>query len=133
LLASCYTQVLRLAAESGVHTLAFPAISCGVYGYPIEQAAKIAVRTIRAEAGALAVQLVAFNAASRSCWSARWAPGPARGGPTDARLLLGRLTLGRSRATLDCASRVASPKLDLRRSTPAARLLGPERSAERGQ
>ncbi len=45
-LASCYRESLRLAIEHEVWTIAFPAISCGVYGYPPEEAAKIAIRTI---------------------------------------------------------------------------------------
>ncbi len=48
LLASCYRESLRLAVENGIRTVAFPAISCGVYGYPPEPAARIAVATVGA-------------------------------------------------------------------------------------
>jgi len=48
LLADCYTNSLNLAGEKGVRSLAFPAISCGVYGYPMEDACKIAVDTCSA-------------------------------------------------------------------------------------
>lgn len=48
LLTSCYRNCLALAAEHHLATIAFPAISCGVYGYPIEKACKIAVDTTRA-------------------------------------------------------------------------------------
>ena len=48
LLAACYRNSLRLAIEQSVRTIAFPAISCGVYGYPPDQAARIAVRQVRA-------------------------------------------------------------------------------------
>lgn len=44
LLASCYRQSLRLAASHGVRTIAFPSISTGIYGYPVELAAEIAIR-----------------------------------------------------------------------------------------
>jgi O-acetyl-ADP-ribose deacetylase (regulator of RNase III) len=47
LLASCHRESLRLAAEHGVRTLAFPAISCGVFGYPPELAAPVAIAAIR--------------------------------------------------------------------------------------
>ena len=47
LLASCYRQSLKLAAGKGIFNLAFPSISTGVYGYPIELAADIAVATVR--------------------------------------------------------------------------------------
>lgn len=45
LLADCYTNSLTLALERGLRSVAFPAISCGVYGYPMEDACKIAVDT----------------------------------------------------------------------------------------
>jgi O-acetyl-ADP-ribose deacetylase len=44
LLAACYASSLRLAREHGVGSIAFPAISCGVYRYPVDQAAAIALR-----------------------------------------------------------------------------------------
>jgi O-acetyl-ADP-ribose deacetylase (regulator of RNase III) len=46
LLASCYRACMQLAKEYGVSTIAFPAISCGAYGFPLERAASIAVSTI---------------------------------------------------------------------------------------
>jgi len=45
LLTGCYRSSLRLAVENGIQTIAFPAISCGVYGYPIQEACRIAVNT----------------------------------------------------------------------------------------
>lgn len=56
LLASCYRNSLKLAAEHYCRTIAFPSISTGIYGYPIEQAAAIAVATVReslADAGGI--------------------------------------------------------------------------------
>jgi O-acetyl-ADP-ribose deacetylase len=47
-LAGCYRSSLDLAVTHGVKTIAFPAISCGVYGYPIPEAARIAVGTVSA-------------------------------------------------------------------------------------
>lgn len=46
-LANCYRNSLKLAVENGIKTIAFPAISCGAYGYPIPQAARIALKTTR--------------------------------------------------------------------------------------
>lgn len=48
LLASCYRQALELAQQQGLHTLAFPSISTGVYGYPVAAAARIAIGEIKA-------------------------------------------------------------------------------------
>jgi O-acetyl-ADP-ribose deacetylase (regulator of RNase III) len=48
LLASCYRTSLHLAAQHGVTSIAFPAISCGIYGYPIADAARIAVQSTAA-------------------------------------------------------------------------------------
>jgi O-acetyl-ADP-ribose deacetylase (regulator of RNase III) len=48
LLAGCYRNSLRIAAERGLMTIAFPSISTGIYGYPIAEAAKVAVETVNA-------------------------------------------------------------------------------------
>lgn len=48
LLASCYRRSLELAAQAGCRSIAFPAISCGVYRFPVERAAQIAVATVSA-------------------------------------------------------------------------------------
>jgi O-acetyl-ADP-ribose deacetylase len=47
-LASCYTESLRVAAELGVRTIAFPAVSAGIFGWPADDAARIAVTTVHA-------------------------------------------------------------------------------------
>jgi len=46
-LANCYTNSMRLADDLKCRTIAFPAISCGVYGYPIQEASKIAIESVR--------------------------------------------------------------------------------------
>jgi O-acetyl-ADP-ribose deacetylase (regulator of RNase III) len=46
-LANCYRKSLQVAVENGIKTIAFPAISCGAYGYPIPEAAEIALKTTR--------------------------------------------------------------------------------------
>jgi O-acetyl-ADP-ribose deacetylase (regulator of RNase III) len=67
LLAACYRNALAVAAERGVASLAFPAISCGVYGFPIPRACAIALDQIRRALAASAVPahvlLVAFDPA----------------------------------------------------------------------
>jgi O-acetyl-ADP-ribose deacetylase (regulator of RNase III) len=48
LLANCYRRSLALAVQNGVRSLAFPAISTGIYGFPLERATRIAIREVRA-------------------------------------------------------------------------------------
>ncbi|MCR9142316.1 MAG: O-acetyl-ADP-ribose deacetylase [bacterium] len=63
LLANCYRNTLELAAQNDIHSIAFPAISTGVYGYPPEAAAEIALRTTReTTAGLPKIQSVVFVA-----------------------------------------------------------------------
>ncbi len=72
LLASCYRESLRLARENGVRRIAFPAISCGVYRYPLDAAAMIAVREVRAwqvaNARASSVIFCCFGVATRNAY-----------------------------------------------------------------
>jgi O-acetyl-ADP-ribose deacetylase (regulator of RNase III) len=70
LLASCHRRSLDVARELGVRTIAFPAISCGVYGYPVEQAAEIAVRTVQEHAHDLElVRFVVFGDATHEAFT----------------------------------------------------------------
>lgn len=66
LLAACYRNSLALAERHGLETIAFPAISCGIYGYPPEQAAAIALAELRrprpADSSLRQALLVAFSA-----------------------------------------------------------------------
>lgn len=61
LLKECYSNSLKIAKEKGLKTIAFPLISAGVYGYPKEQALKIAVETILKEAETLNCTIVLFD------------------------------------------------------------------------
>jgi O-acetyl-ADP-ribose deacetylase (regulator of RNase III) len=74
LLASCYRNSLALAVANDVRSIAFPAISCGIYGYPIEEACAISVRETRAflaETNAIErVLFVAFSAEVAEAWRA---------------------------------------------------------------
>ena len=61
LLASCYRETLRLADQHSLRSIAFPAISTGAFGYPLQQAADVATRTLAAQVGAFQhIQLVRF-------------------------------------------------------------------------
>jgi O-acetyl-ADP-ribose deacetylase (regulator of RNase III) len=62
-LASCYRRALEVADERGARSIAFPAISTGIYGYPADQAAEIAITTIRSTSTRVElVRMVAFDA-----------------------------------------------------------------------
>ena len=65
-LASCYRRSLAVADEIGAHSVAFPAISTGVYGFPPDQAARIAAHTVTTTpTNVQRIRLVAFDAATR--------------------------------------------------------------------
>jgi O-acetyl-ADP-ribose deacetylase len=71
-LESCYRRCLEVADELGVRSIAFPAISTGVYGFPREQAADVAVRTLRTAVTSVeVVRLVAFDEATYQLYLAR--------------------------------------------------------------
>lgn len=66
-LASCYRRSLAVADELGARSVAFPAISTGIFGYPPDEAAAVAVATVRtATTGVAEVLLVAFDAAGEA-------------------------------------------------------------------
>ena len=72
LLADCYRNSLRIADELGAETVAFPAISAGVYRWPIEDAARIAVETVRAtETKVREVVFVLYNQPAYDAFTAR--------------------------------------------------------------
>ena len=60
LLASCYLASLTVASAAGAKSIAFPSISTGIFGYPIERAALVAVRSVRQNASVLGFELVQF-------------------------------------------------------------------------
>jgi len=71
LLASCYRRALEVADELGARSVAFPAISTGIYGYPPEEAARIAVETVRSTPTQVElVRLVAFDEATFKLYQA---------------------------------------------------------------
>ena len=73
LLRSCYQNCMRVANAEATQarTIAFPAISCGVYGYPIDEAARIALSTVQEHMGGVAeVHFVLFGASTYATWLA---------------------------------------------------------------
>jgi O-acetyl-ADP-ribose deacetylase (regulator of RNase III) len=71
LLASCYRNALQLLREYGQRSIAFPAISCGIYGYPPPRAAAVACATLRHELAtmrSLQVQLCCHDEAMSAIW-----------------------------------------------------------------
>jgi O-acetyl-ADP-ribose deacetylase (regulator of RNase III) len=70
LLASCYRESLRVADELGAATVAFPAVSAGVYRWPLDDAARIAVETVRATPTAVIfVRFVLFDDAAHRAFA----------------------------------------------------------------
>ena len=72
LLASCYRRCLELAGELGAKSIAFPAISTGIYGFPPRRAAEIAIRTVKnriEESGVEEVQFVCFDQQTLSIYT----------------------------------------------------------------
>ncbi|HEY2859870.1 MAG TPA: O-acetyl-ADP-ribose deacetylase [Terracidiphilus sp.] len=86
LLAGCYRKCLELAREHGAKSIAFPAISTGIYGFPRDRAAKIAIQTVRVHvegSGVEQAQFVCFDSETRSIYdlllaSDQWQPGTDR-------------------------------------------------------
>ncbi|MFI2236419.1 O-acetyl-ADP-ribose deacetylase [Streptomyces chrestomyceticus] len=72
LLASCYRESLRVADELGARTVAFPAVSAGIYRWPLDDAARIAVETVRAaETAVEEVRFVLFDERAYAAFAAR--------------------------------------------------------------
>ena len=78
LLASCYRRSIEVASANGIRTLAFPSISTGVYGYPIELAADVAVATVRSAVAELAtiedIVFCCFSASDLAVYTGRLRP-----------------------------------------------------------
>lgn len=72
LLASCHVESLRVADELGARSVAFPAISCGVYGYPLHEAAPVAVAAVRSAVTSVElVRFVLFGADAHAAFAAQ--------------------------------------------------------------
>lgn len=77
LLASCYTESLRVADEVGARTVAFPAISTGAYGWPMDDAARIALAAVRSAVTSVDLaRFVLFSGAARVAFERAFAARP---------------------------------------------------------
>ena len=73
LLASCYQSSLQLAVQNGIQRIAFPSISTGIYGYPTEKAAVVALTAVKKfveqnNAAPTAIQFILFDEATHTCY-----------------------------------------------------------------
>jgi len=76
-LAACHRRALAVAADLGCRSIAFPAISTGIYGYPVELAARVAVDAVREHAPLELVRFVLFGDAAYDAFSAATSPSEA--------------------------------------------------------
>jgi len=71
ILGKAYKRSIAVAKKSGVKYIAFPAISCGIYGYPYEEAAKVSIQALQESAGELLeVHFVLFEEGTYGAWLA---------------------------------------------------------------
>ncbi len=74
---ACHRNALAVAVDLGCRSIALPAISTGIYGYPVELAARVAADAVRAHAPLELVRFVLFDDAAYAAFSAACAPGEA--------------------------------------------------------
>jgi O-acetyl-ADP-ribose deacetylase (regulator of RNase III) len=87
LLARCHVNAMRLLREHGLRTIAFPAISCGVYGYPVAQAAAVALATLRDELArddSVDITVCCFSAGTGEVFRRAWEQARHGGDPLNA-------------------------------------------------
>ena len=129
LLASCYRRSLEIALTNCIRTIAFPAISCGVYGYPIAQACAVALGEIRAFlAGDSAIEkvyLVCFGDDVYSGYASLLAEQTAKtSAPTTGLASARRLRASQSRVSSKVCNGTSIPWRETARSPPRSSFLG---------